>query len=128
VLLRLHGSVDATRDRESFLVTEDDHIEYLLRSELSGLVPVALAARLRRSHLLFLGCSPTDWCLRALLRAIWREPAHLYRSWAVSSQLDAIDREFWRHRGVDLVEVQLGGYADALQRHLSRFQRAETEP
>ena len=67
VLLRLHGGFDPSRDRESFLVTEDDHIDYLLRSDVAGLVPVAVAARLRRSHVLFLGCSPTDWCLRALL-------------------------------------------------------------
>jgi hypothetical protein len=127
VLLRLHGGVDPSPDRESFLVTEDDHIDYLLHSDLSGLVPVALAARLRRSHLLFLGCTPTDWSLRALLRAIWREPAHLYRSWAVSARLDSIERDFWRHRSVDLVDVQLAGYVAALERHISKLLEMEEQ-
>jgi Protein kinase domain/SIR2-like domain len=127
VLLRLQGGVDLIRDRESFLVTEDDHIEYLLHSHLSGLVPVGLAARLRRSHLLFLGCSPTDWSLRALFRAIWREPAHLYRSWAVSPHVDWIDREFWRDRGVDLIDIQLAGYIDALERHAAKLQEVQEQ-
>ena len=121
VLLRLHGSTDPIANRESLLVTEDDHIEYLLRSDPSGPVPVALRARLRGSHLLFLGCTPTDWSLRALLRVIWREPTHLYRSWAVSAGVDPIDREFWRQRDVDLVDTQLTGYIDALVRHAARL-------
>ena len=39
VLLRLHGGFDPSRDRESFLVTEDDHIDYLLRSDVAGARP-----------------------------------------------------------------------------------------
>ena len=125
VLLRLHGGVDVSRDRESFLVTEDDHIEYLLRSDLAGLVPVAVAARLLRSHVLFLACTPTDWCLRGLLSAIWRDRALGYRSWAVSSKPTEIDREFWRHRGVDLVNVSLPAYVESLERHVRAFSERE---
>jgi hypothetical protein len=117
VLLRLHGGFDPSRDRESFLVTEDDHIEYLLRSDLAGLVPVAVAARLRRSHILFLACTPTDWCVRALFSAIWRDRALGYRSWAVSTSPNTTDREFWRHRGVDLVDLALPAYIETLERH-----------
>ena len=125
VLLRLHGGFDPSRDRESFLVTEDDHIDYLLRSDVAGLVPVAVAARLRRSHVLFLGCSPTDWCLRALLSAIWRDGALGYRSWAVSPRPNPTDREFWRHRGVDLIDVALPAYVDSMGRHLTGLTERE---
>ena len=59
-LLKIHGHVDRseTRERESFAVSEDDHIDYLVGGDAAGVVPVQLAARLRRSHLCF---SATRW-------------------------------------------------------------------
>ena len=56
ILLNLHGAVDRLPEREweSFVITEDDYIDYLGRSDVASSVPVALAARLRRSHFLFL--------------------------------------------------------------------------
>ena len=41
------------------------------RREAAGTVPVQLAARLRRSHLLFLGYAVDDWSLRVFLRRVW---------------------------------------------------------
>ena len=72
MLLKIHGHVDrgATRERESFVVSEDDHIDYLARRP-AGAVPVQLAARLRRSHLLFLGYGLHDWSLRVFLHRVW---------------------------------------------------------
>ena len=46
-------------------------------------MPVQLAARLRRSHLLFLGYSVDDWSLRVFLRRVWGGDRLAYRSWAV---------------------------------------------
>ena len=45
-LFKLHGAVDPLPEREweSFVITEDDYIDYLGRSELTAVVPVALAA------------------------------------------------------------------------------------
>ncbi len=37
------------------------------------MVPVALAAKLRRSHFLFLGYEMADWNLRVILSRIWGE-------------------------------------------------------
>ena len=73
ILLKLHGAVDPLPEREweSFVITEDDYIDYLGRSELTAVVPVALAAKLRRSHFLFLGYEMADWNLRLILNRIW---------------------------------------------------------
>ena len=48
VLLKVHGQVDRlpSRERESFAVSEDDHIDYLAGGDAAGTVPVQLAARL----------------------------------------------------------------------------------
>src|SRR5438034_10079160 len=42
IILKLHGQVGGPDDREweSFVVTEDDYIEYLAQSEVASLVPV----------------------------------------------------------------------------------------
>ena len=88
VILKLHGQVDVdpARDRESFVVTEDDYIDYVANVDVSSLVPVTLAAVLRRSHFLFLGYSLRDWYPRGVLYRTWGEQRLTYRSWAVDSR------------------------------------------
>ena len=49
---------------------------------MSALLPVGLAARLRRSHLLFVGYELEEWNLRVFLRRLWGEE-RFYRSWAI---------------------------------------------
>jgi serine/threonine-protein kinase len=119
VILKLHGQVDRSveREHESFVVTEDDYIGYLARTEVVSAVPVALAARLRRSHFLFLGYSPRDWSSRVILDRLWGERPLAYRSWAVTSELDPVEEEFWRYRDVDVVRAPLDEYVGALGEH-----------
>ena len=77
VVLKLHGQVDPhpERDWESFVVTEDDYIDYLAAARVATAVPVALAAQLRRSHFLFLGYGMRDWNLRVFLHRLWGDRA-----------------------------------------------------
>src|SRR5829696_549534 len=118
VLLKIHGHVDhgATRELESFAVSEDDHIDYLAGVEAAGTVPVQIAARLRRSHLLFLGYAVDDWSLRVFLRRVWGHDRLAYRSWAVQSAAESLARELWRERGVDAYDIGLDGYTEHLAR------------
>jgi hypothetical protein len=120
VILKLHGGVGSTpaRELESFVVTEDDYIDYLAYGDIGGAVPVALAAKLRRSHFLFLGYGMRDWNLRLVLGRIWGAEGVSYRSWAVQPEAKPLERQFWRARDVDLLEVPLSEYADALGRYL----------
>ncbi len=118
VLLKIHGHVDrgATRELESFAVSEDDHIDYLTGVEAAGTVPVQIAARLRRSHLLFLGYAVDDWSLRVFLRRVWGHDRLAYRSWAIQPAAETLARELWRERGVEAYEVGLEGYSEQLAR------------
>jgi hypothetical protein len=116
VILKLHGQVDRAADREweSFVVTEDDYIDYLARSDVAGAVPVGLAAKLRRSHFLFLGYTMADWNLRVILNRLWSDQPLSYRSWAVQPQAKPLEREFWRRRHVDVQELPLERYVETL--------------
>ena len=56
VILKIHGAIDRIDpEHDSYVITEDHYIDYLTHTDISNLIPVTLAARLRRSHFLFLG-------------------------------------------------------------------------
>jgi DNA-binding SARP family transcriptional activator len=120
ILLKLHGAVDPLPEREweSFVITEDDYIDYLGHSELTAVVPVALAAKLRRSHFLFLGYEMADWNLRLILNRIWGERPVAYRSWAVQRAPSPLAQAFWRRYDVTAVDVDLASYVELLERRL----------
>ena len=120
ILLKLHGAVDPLPEREweSFVITEDDYIDYLGHSELTAVVPVALAARLRRSHFLFLGYEMADWNLRLILNRIWGERPVAYRSWAVQDSPSPLAQAFWRRFDVAALDVDPRAYVELLERRL----------
>jgi DNA-binding SARP family transcriptional activator len=121
VILRLHGRVDREdgREWESFVVTEDDYIGYLAPGELASMIPVALAARLRRSHFLFLGYALREWHMRLLLNRMWGDEKVAYRSWSVQPEASNLETEFWRRRDVDVFEVPLDDYVETLRRRVA---------
>ena len=81
-------------------------------------MPVALAARLRRSHFLFLGYEMADWNLRLILNRIWGERPVGYRSWAVQPTPSPLARAFWRRFDVTPVDVEPHAYVELLERRL----------
>jgi DNA-binding SARP family transcriptional activator len=115
VILKIHGQVDRRPERqwESFVVSEDDYIDYLVQNDVATVIPVTLAARLRRSHYLFLGYALHEWNLRVFLHRIWRDDVR-YRSWAIQPAPSPIEREFWRQQGVNIFDVGLEEYAERL--------------
>ena len=120
VVLKLHGGLDdqPLRERETFVVTEDDYIGYLGRSDVGAAIPVGLAAKLRRSHFLFLGYGMREWSLRLVLDRICAGEPLAYRSWAVLPAARPLEQQLWRVRDVDLLELPLDEYAAALDRQL----------
>jgi DNA-binding SARP family transcriptional activator len=126
VILKLHGGIDRGPEREweSFVVSEDDHIDYLAQAEIAVVVPVTLAARLRRSHFLFLGYPLHEWSLRVFLHRVWGRERVGYRSWAIGEKPDAIEQELWRQRGIDIFDVPLDEYISGLRSRVEAEARA----
>jgi DNA-binding SARP family transcriptional activator len=120
ILLKLHGAVDPLPEREweSFVITEDDYIDYLGHSELTAVVPVSLAAKLRRSHFLFLGYEMADWNLRLILNRWWGQGPVVYRSWAVQRAPSPLAQAFWRRYDVTPLDVEPAEYVQLLERRL----------
>jgi hypothetical protein len=116
IILKIHGAVDRVDDREntapdqlldSFVITEDDYINYLAQTDISKLLPCQLAAKLKSSGFLFLGYGLRDWNLRVIMNRIWGERQLDYASWAIQLVAGNLDRKFWGKRGVTLVEERL---------------------
>ena len=113
-ILKLHGRVDRRpeRERESFLVSEDDYIGYLAQTEIASLVPVTLAARLRRSHFLFLGYALDEWTCACSCTGSGAARRSEYRSWAVEPNPGALARQYWRHRECGHVRPAASRYVE----------------
>jgi len=82
---------------------------------IAGLIPVTVAAKLRRSHFLFLGYAPHEWPFRVFLRRVWGGQRVLYRSWAVEPRVEPFGRELWRHLDVDQLDTPLADYVAQLE-------------
>lgn len=113
VVLKLHGGADS-----GFVITEDDYIGYLAHGDVATAIPVGLAAKLRRSHFLFLGFGMREWSLRLVFARMAAGEPLSYRSWAVVQEVRRLEREFWRVRDVDLLELPLEDYAEGLARYV----------
>ena len=115
---------EPTGDRDSYVITEDHYIDYMLNTEVNTLLPIPLPEKLMHSHLLFLGYGLKDWNLRVILRRIWKDQPLDWKSWAVMRDSDAIDKQFWKKRNVDIITVDLQDYIATLSRCLENWPHA----
>jgi SIR2-like protein len=121
VILKLHGAVDRLDEKgDSYVITEDNYIDYLSLGDIGGQIPVTLRERMADSHFLFLGYSMRDWNLRVILNRIWGAQELDLKSWAIQREPEdlaakKIEETLWRARGdVDLLYVPLREYVAQL--------------
>ena len=120
VVLKIHGAVDrANAEYDSYVITEDNYIDFLARADISKLLPVTLAAKMRHSHFLFLGYSLRDWNLRVILYRLWGEQKLSFRSWSILKSPHSRDQEFWSKREVDVLNASLEDYIVRLEQRVS---------
>lgn len=130
VLLKIHGAVNrGNRDQDSYVIREDDYIDYLARTtQINAVLPVTIVDKLKNSHLLFLGYSLSDWNLRVILHRIWSEQEFDFKSWAVQLKPQPIDQKFWSKRNVDILDVKLEDYVKALETRLQSLPQVSGTP
>jgi hypothetical protein len=114
IILKIHGAVDRCEtdsvDGDSFVITEDNYIDYLSLGDVSKLIPIQIIKALRNSHLLFLGYGLKDWNLRVFLNNLWRGEKLGYVSWAIQRNPAEVDKESWRYRNVKIMDKELSDY------------------
>lgn len=122
VILKLHGAFDRGDAKgDSYVITEDNYIDYLAGADVGGQIPISLRERMADSHFLFLGYSLRDWNLRVILQRIWGGQQLDLKSWAIQREPEdptggEIEQTLWRDRGdVDLLYVPLNEYIAELE-------------
>ena len=116
IILKIHGAVDrADKDQSSFVITEDDYIDFLSQMDFANPLPKMLAAMMKDTHFLFLGYGLRDWNLRVILQRIWGAQKRSYNSWAIQLNPQPIDRKSWAKRNVDLLDMRLEDYVPLLE-------------
>jgi hypothetical protein len=115
VVVKIHGTVGATEDDDSFVITEDHYIDFLQRTNIAKLIPISLLPVLQKSHFLFMGYSLRDWNVRILLQQIWAQQERKWGSWAVQHSTNVLDQTFWMQRGVAIQIVDLAAYVRGIE-------------
>jgi hypothetical protein len=124
VILKLHGEVERSDPHwDSYVITEDDYIEYLAAGDISHQIPILLREHMADCSYLFLGYSLRDWNLRVILNRIWGQQELDVRSWAIQrsggTRFDEIEQELWTRRGkVQLLYCELDDYVAGLTAEL----------
>ena len=133
IILKLHGAVNRRDARlDSYVITEDNYIDYLARSDISSQIPMTLRETMTDSHFLFLGYSMRDWNLRVILNRIWGQSPLAVKSWAVQRpypepKQNEIEQKLWADRGdVELLQLPLKEYVDRLGVELLELAAADT--
>ncbi len=118
VIAKIHGAVGRRASGpDSFVITEDDYVDYLTHADIDGLFPATLAQKIKRSHFLFLGYSLRDWNVRVMLYQLRRKGTKR-KSWAIEADPDPVDLVTWDERGVDILHARVENFVAAIEQRL----------
>lgn len=120
IIAKIHGAVGRrTNGPDSFVITEDDYVDYITRADFARLFPVTLARKIEESHFLFLGYSLRDWNFRVMLYRLWRKQKFKkFKSWAIEANPNPVDCATWNERGVDILPVRVENFVEAIEQRL----------
>ena len=119
VVYKMHGSIDLDNiERDSYVITEDDYIDFLTRMTGQGarVIPSFVAKHMAQRNLLFLGYSLRDWNLRVLLNQIERLSHRSITSWAIQYNPSMMEEQFWDKRSVEIFNLKVDEFVEVLRK------------
>jgi hypothetical protein len=112
------GAGDYRWDR-SYVITEDQYIDYLVTDQVASVVPLQILNKLTSSHCLFLGYAMRDWSLRVFIKRIWRGRTLEDKSWAIEHEPDTLEKDFWNSIHVELLSASPTEYVEELDARMT---------
>jgi hypothetical protein len=115
----MHGSIDRTnRHNDSFLITEEDYVDFLGRPA-GSYVPPYVDGLIEGKDFLFLGYSLKDWNVRVILRKLLRRTGvGQVRFWAIVSGPSNVEQEVWQAHNLNVYSMDLVSFATKLAKYL----------
>jgi hypothetical protein len=126
VIYKMHGSVVRERDQwDSFVITEEDYIEFLSRMTTNTAVPSFLYPYFRERSFLFLGYSLRDWNLRVVLRNLSKHLASRNSddedeipSWAIQLRPSPLEQRLWLKKNVNIFDMPLDEFMQRMRERM----------
>lgn len=142
VIYKMHGSLNHMRcGPGSYVITEDDYVEFLSRMSTSAAVPSQFLRHFGDKHFLFLGYGLSDWNWRLILKNMRNqlpepEPGdeggagakpsprqaaaadRKLRSWAIQHRPSYLERMLWQARDVLIYDEDINDFAERLEERL----------
>ena len=124
---KIHGAVlPKTDEWDSFVITEEDHVELLSRVAGKAAIPSLFAAHVHDRSLLFVGFSLHDWNLRLVMRSLARYFARRLsageddeiHSWSIDEQVSDLELKLWQKRGVYPYQLRIDEFVDKLRERM----------
>jgi hypothetical protein len=128
IIYKMHGSVDRqTKTWDSFVITEEDYVEFLARMTGQSAIPARFMLHFRQSRFLFLGYGLHDWNLRVMLKNLKTRltspeaeatgsdvhrpmAGDSLRSWAIQDQPSELEKVLWRARRVNIYDMKIDDF------------------
>ena len=113
VIIKLCGAVNRQNVQEdNFVITEDQYLHYI---SLEAQLPSCLKNKLTANPILFLGCDPSDWKLRALLWNIWSNQ-DIQHSYVIQENPRRLEQQIWKNLVVDIYQISLKEFTTKLDK------------
>jgi hypothetical protein len=144
VIYKMHGTVlrgrppglldEAASSYDSFVITEEDYVEFLYRMTQKRAIPIVLSNWFQERSFLFLGYSLRDWNLRVLLRNLQLSRASRQAgpqgkdpvpSWAIQYGPSRLEEKLWDGRGVHIFNQDLTVFTQKMRDELVRSGRIQ---
>ena len=137
IIYKMHGSVHRQKTTwDSFVITEEDYVEFLARMTGQSAIPARFMWRFRRCRFLFLGYGLHDWNLRVMLKNLKttlvsseaedpEERAHApipdesLRSWAIQHQPSELEQMLWRARRVNIYDMEIDAFVAKMRERMN---------
>lgn len=115
VIYKMHGTVTpADASQDSFLITEDDYVDFLVNMESTTPIPSRIKEEFAQRHFLFLGYGLADWNFRVVLGTL-RQALAQRKSWAIKYQASALEEAIWPSRNVLIFDMTVDEFVDQLK-------------
>jgi hypothetical protein len=121
IVFKMHGSIDRkNRKNDSYLITEEDYVDYLGRDQ-GNYIPPYINRLMQGKNFLFLGYSLEDWNVRVILRKLLTpvKPGDV-RCWAIVRGRSDTEQRVWQSNSLNIYPMDLLKFSERLGAELER--------
>jgi hypothetical protein len=131
VIYKMHGTVSpGSKEWDSFVITEEDYVEFLSRMTTNSAVPSLFYPYFRERSFLFLGYSLRDWNLRVVLKNLSKHFASrptsnsdddddVPPSWSIQLRPSELERRLWAKRNVNIFDTSLDEFVVRMRQKMA---------